>query len=148
MFIKKRGGKLTKVLVYVDDLIITGDDEAEMQRTRENFSVWLQMKELGQLKHFLGLEVDQREDGIFLCQQKYAKDLLLKYDMLNCKPTSAAMDTTVKLCAEEGKELEDPAMCRQLVGGRIYLTMTRTDITFVVGVVSSYMPFIHERQGM
>jgi len=73
MFIKKRGGKPTKVLVYVDDLIITGDDEAEMQRTRENFSVWLQMKELGQLKHFLGLEVDQREDGIFLCQQEVCK---------------------------------------------------------------------------
>ncbi|CAL8997356.1 unnamed protein product [Prunus brigantina] len=56
LFVKANGGKLAIVLVYVDDLIITGDDEEEIHRTKENLSVRFQMKELGQLKHFLGLE--------------------------------------------------------------------------------------------
>ncbi|KAE8723075.1 PLAC8 family protein [Hibiscus syriacus] len=58
LFVKANEGKLAIVLVYVDDLIITGDDEAEILQTKENLSVRFQMKELGQLKHFLGLEVD------------------------------------------------------------------------------------------
>jgi len=56
------------VLVYVDDLIVTGDDMVEIQRTRENLSAWFQTKELGQLKHFLGLEVDKKEARLFLYQ--------------------------------------------------------------------------------
>ncbi|KAM1391671.1 hypothetical protein ACFX2I_019364 [Malus domestica] len=59
LFVKANEGKLAIVLVYVDDLIITGEDEAEILRTKENLSVCFQMKELGQLKHFLGLEVDR-----------------------------------------------------------------------------------------
>ncbi|KAE8736454.1 PLAC8 family protein [Hibiscus syriacus] len=66
LFIKVNEGKLAIVLVYVDDLIITGDDEAEILQTKENLSVRFQMKELGQLKHFLGLEVDRTHEGIFL----------------------------------------------------------------------------------
>ena len=54
------------VLVYVDDIIITGDDADEVQRTRANLSVRFQMKELGELKHFPGLEVQRTEDGLFL----------------------------------------------------------------------------------
>ena len=55
------------MLVYVDDLIITGDDETEILRTKENLSIRFHMKELGQLKHFLGLEIDLTQAGIFLC---------------------------------------------------------------------------------
>jgi len=68
------------------------------------------MKELGQLKYFLGLKVDQRNE-LFLSQQKYAKDPLLKYGMLNCKPTSTPVETTIKLCVEE-KDLEDQTIYR------------------------------------
>ena len=96
------------------------------------------MKELGQFKHFLGLEVDLREDMLFFRQQKYAKDLLLKYEMLNCKPTSTHMETTIKLCAKEGKDLKDPTMYRQLAGSLINLTKTRPDNTFMVGLVIRY----------
>ena len=67
LFVKLQGSKLAVVLVYVDDLIITRDDEDEIRRIRENLVVRFQMKELGELKHFLGLEVDQVKDGLFLC---------------------------------------------------------------------------------
>ncbi|KAE8724129.1 hypothetical protein F3Y22_tig00010869pilonHSYRG00008 [Hibiscus syriacus] len=116
LFVKANEGKLAIVLVYVDDLIITGDDEAEILQTKENLSVRFQMKELGQLKHFLGLEVDRTHEGIFLCQQKYAKDLLKRFGMLECKSTSTPMEPNIKMCAHEGKDLEDATMYRQLVG--------------------------------
>ena len=110
LFVKLQGSKLVVVLVYVDDLIITGDDEDEIRRTRENLANCFQMKELGELKHFLGLEVDLVKYGLFLCQHKYAKDLLQKFEMLKCKPISTLVEVHAKLCAQEGKELEDPTM--------------------------------------
>ncbi|XP_060973935.1 uncharacterized mitochondrial protein AtMg00810-like [Cannabis sativa] len=97
------------------------------------------MKELGELKHFLGLEVDRTKEGLFLCQQKYAKDLLQRFGMLECKPISAPMEANAKLCAHAGKDLQDGAMYRQLVGSLIYLTLTQPDISYAVGVVSRYM---------
>jgi hypothetical protein len=97
------------------------------------------MKELGELNHFLGLEVERTKEGIFLGQQKYAKDLLQRYGMLDCKPISTPMDSNVRLQEDEGKELEDVTMYRQLVGSLIYLTLTRPDISYPVGVVSRYM---------
>ncbi|KAE8725578.1 PLAC8 family protein [Hibiscus syriacus] len=110
LFVKANEGKLTIVLVYVDDLIITGDDEAEILQTKENLSVRFQMKELGQLKHFLGLEL-----------------------------ISTPMEPNAKMCAHEGKDLEDATIYRQLVGSLIYLTLTRSDISYAVGVMSRYM---------
>ncbi|KAE8656488.1 Detected protein of unknown function [Hibiscus syriacus] len=97
------------------------------------------MKELGQLKHFLGLEVDRTHEGIFRCQQKYAKDLLKRFGMLECKSTSTPIEPNIKMCAHEGKDLEDATMYRQLVGSLIYLTLTRPDISYAVGVMTRYM---------
>ncbi|KAE8665560.1 PLAC8 family protein [Hibiscus syriacus] len=110
LFVKDNEGKLAIILVYVDDLIITGDDEAEILQTKENLSVRFQVKELGQLKHFLGLE-----------------------------STSTPMESNIKMCAHEGKDLEDATMYRQLVGSLIYLTLTRPDISYTVGVMSRKM---------
>ena len=97
------------------------------------------MKELGQLNHFLGLEIDRSEEGILLHQQKYSKDLLKKFGMLKCKPSSTPMEQTVKMSASAGKDFEDATMYRQLVGSLIYLTLTRPDISYAVGVMSRYM---------
>ncbi|KAE8708634.1 hypothetical protein F3Y22_tig00110336pilonHSYRG00004 [Hibiscus syriacus] len=139
LFVKVNEGKLAIVLVYVDDLIITGDDEAEILQTKENLSVRFQMKELGQLKHLLGLEVDRTHEGIFMCQQKYGKDLLKRFGMLESKLTLMPMEPNVKMCAHEGKDLEDATLYRQLVGSLIYLTLTRPDIFYVVSVMNRYM---------
>ena len=82
------------------------------------------MKELGELKHFLRLEIQITKDGLFLCQQKYAQDLLEKYGLLDCKPISTSMEINARLCSIKGKDLEDAMIYRQLVGNLIYLILT------------------------
>ena len=111
LFVKTKDGRLAIVLVYVDDLIITGDYSEEIQRTRAILSVQFRMKKLGELKHFLGLEVEFTK-GLFLGQQKYAKDLLQWYVMIDCKPMSTPMDSNVRLQENEGKDLEDVSIYR------------------------------------
>ncbi|KAF8413659.1 hypothetical protein HHK36_001651 [Tetracentron sinense] len=102
----------------------------------ENLSIWFQMKEF---KHFLGLEVEHTKKGFFLCQKKYVRDLILKYNMVDCKPVSTPVKANTKLCVEEGKDLEDSTMYRQLVGSLVYLTLTLSNISYVIGVVSQFM---------
>lgn len=139
LFVKQTKGKWSVILLYVDDLIITGDDVEEVQRVREHLSVRFEMKELGELKHFLGLEVERSDKGIFLCQRRYASNLLSKFGMTNCKPIASPMEANLKLRTDVGDKLEDARMYRQLVGSLIYLTISRPDIAFAVGVVSQFM---------
>ncbi|KAE8723067.1 PLAC8 family protein [Hibiscus syriacus] len=128
-------GKITEFLTKSGYSVTPADSSLFIKANEFRF----QMKELGQLKHFLGLEVDRTHEGIFLCQQKYAKDLLKRFGMLECKSTSTPMEPNIKMCAHEGKVLEDATMYRQLVGSLIYLTLTRPDISYAVGVMSRYI---------
>ena len=78
--------------------------------------------------------MEHTKERLFLGQQKYAKDLLQRYGMIDCKPISTPMDPNVRLQEDKGKNLEDVTMYRQLVGSLIYLTLTRPDISYAVGV--------------
>ncbi|KAL9250203.1 EMBRYO SAC DEVELOPMENT ARREST 30-like protein [Drosera capensis] len=116
LFVMAIDGKIISVLVYVDDLIITeDDDDDEIHRTRSNLSVRFHMKELGELNHFLGLKVQRVTEGLFLGQQKYAKDLLQKYGIVDYKPVSTLVEVHLKLCSTEGKDLEDSIMYKRLI---------------------------------
>ena len=123
----------------MDDLIITGENEREIYQIRENLVVPFQMKELEELQHFLGLKVDRTGEGFFLCQQNYTRDMLKKFNMLECRQVSTSMETKAKICAHEGKELNDKTKYRQLVGSLICLTLTRLNISYAAGVMSRYM---------
>jgi hypothetical protein len=123
----------------VDDLIISRDNNNEISQTKANLFVCFQMKEFGELRHFLGLKVENTKEGLFLYQHKYAKDLLQKFRMFKCKPISTSLEVNTKLCLSEGKDLEDIIMCRQLVDSLIDLTLTLSDIAYAVGVVSRFM---------
>ena len=100
LFVKTNKGKLPIVLVYVDDLILIGDDKEQIQ----------QIKEFGQLNHFFSLEFNQAEEGIFLCQQKYVKDLLKKFEMLECKQFSTPMNVNVN-CAHMKAKIYNIERC-------------------------------------
>ena len=97
------------------------------------------MKYLGELIYFLGIEVKRTSQDIWLLQRKYALDMLKKYGMTACKPMSTPLEHNVKLRADFQDVLEDPTMYRIMVGSLIYAILTRPDICHDVGVPSQFM---------
>ena len=86
MFFKKCRGKISVLIIYVDDMIITRDDHMEIKELEARLSKEFEMKNLGGLKYFLGIEVSRNKEGIFLSQRKYILDLLTEVGMIDCKP--------------------------------------------------------------
>jgi hypothetical protein len=87
----------------------------------------------------LGIEVTQNPKHVFISQKKYTGELLNKFGMVDCNPLSTPMEQNLKLTSKQGNEFEDETKYRQLVGSLIYLTTTRPDISFVVGILSRFM---------
>lgn len=79
------------MIIYVDDIIVTGDDEVEICKLQKQLATEFEMKNLGGLKYFLGIEVARSKQGIFLSQRKYVLDLLTEVGMLECKPADTPM---------------------------------------------------------
>ncbi|KAL3513933.1 hypothetical protein ACH5RR_026650 [Cinchona calisaya] len=98
-----------------------------------------EMTDMGLLCYFLGLEVHQSGGGIFISQRKFAIDLLKRFGMTNCKVSATPMNMNEKLQVEDGTRKGNAIHYRSLMGGLIYLTHTRPDIAFLVGVFSSFM---------
>ncbi|XP_059064546.1 secreted RxLR effector protein 161-like [Cryptomeria japonica] len=99
---------------------------------------------MGLLNFFLGLEINQNESGVQVSQSKYARDLLARFHMSDCKPTPTPFLSEVKLEDGQDTPLVDCTLYRQLVGSLLYLTHSRPDLSYAVGVVSRYMQEPHE----
>jgi Reverse transcriptase (RNA-dependent DNA polymerase) len=84
MFIRRKEGKLCVLIVYVDDIVLIGDDTVEMVRIKGSLAIEFEIKDLGPLRYFLGIEVANSPNGIFLSQQKYILELLHETVMLGC----------------------------------------------------------------
>lgn len=83
--------------------------------------------------------MNRTEKGIFPCQQRYAENLLERFGMAKCKAISSPIEVNARLGVEEGGDLNDPSLYRQLVGSLIYLTLSWSDIAHAVGIASRYM---------
>ena len=92
-------GKVTAFIVYVDDIVLTGNDLEEMGRLKHFLAKEFEIKDLGNLKYFLGIEVARSKDGIFVSQRQHVLDLLKETGMLGCKVVDTPMDHTLKLVA-------------------------------------------------
>ena len=136
LFIKHKEGKVTTLIVYVDDMVLTGDDPCEMKALQEYLATKFEMKDLGQLKYFLGIEVARSKHGVLLSQRKYVLDLLTETGMLDCKPVETPMETNHKLGILLDQAPTDKGRYQLLVGRLIYLSHTRLDISYAVSVVS------------
>ena len=101
---------------------VGGDNEAEVAHIKTLMKQEFDMKDLGELHYFLGIEIVRMKEGIWLPQRQYALDMLSKYGMTDCKPISMPLDQNLKLRADEGQVLEDVTMYRKIVGSLIYLS--------------------------
>ncbi len=136
---KKTDHGIVVIVIYVDDLIITGDSDANIFDLKKLLKQKFEMKDLGELRYFLVIEVIQSLKGIWLLQRQYALNKLSEYGMTGCKPISIPLEQNVKLSANEGDLVEDTTMYRRIVGSLIYMTITRPYLSYAVGVVSQFM---------
>jgi hypothetical protein len=91
-----------------------------------------QMSMMGELTFFLGIQVKQTKEGIFIHQAKYTKDLMKKFNMAELKPVSTLMSTAVTLDPDENSDVIDQREYRSMIGSLLYFTAPRSDIQFVV----------------
>ncbi|CAL9016681.1 unnamed protein product, partial [Prunus brigantina] len=139
LFLKHKENKITALIVYVDDMIVTGDDPDERKALQEYLSKEFEMKDLGTLKYFLGIEVSRSHQGIFLSQRKYVMDLLTETRMMGCKPVNTPMEENHKLGECTDHKPTNKEQYQRLVGRLIYLSHMRPDIAYAVSVVSQFM---------
>ncbi|RVX19263.1 Retrovirus-related Pol polyprotein from transposon RE1 [Vitis vinifera] len=140
MFIKhSNDGKIAILIVYVDDIILTGDHVTEMDRLKKSLALEFEIKDLGSLRYFLGMEVARSKRGIVVSQRKYILDLLKETGMSGCRPADTPIDPNQKLGDTNDGNLVNTTRYQKLVGKLIYLCHTRPDIAFAVSIVSQFM---------
>ncbi|GJS79258.1 putative ribonuclease H-like domain-containing protein [Tanacetum coccineum] len=138
LFIKKHKGDIFLVQVYVDDIIF-GSTKKELCIALEKLMhEKFQMSYMGELTLFLGLQVKQKKDGIFISQEKYVAKILKKFRLTEVKTASTPMETQKPLLKDEDGEEVDVHMYRSMIGSLMYLTSSRPDIMFAVCAYARY----------
>jgi transposase InsO family protein len=139
LFIYKHEKVIAYLLLYVDDIVLTSNTPSYLDKLITQLSAVFDLKDLGSLHYFLGLQVTRSFNGLYLNQAKYAHDLLKKHNMLDSKPAKSPSCPNTRLSLHDGDPLPDPHGYRSLVGALHYLTFTRPDISFSVHQVCQYM---------
>jgi hypothetical protein len=139
LFTKSTNTSFTTLLVYVDDIVLTGNFITDILDTKSQLHKTFGIKDIGVLKFFLGLEVAHSQQGITLCQRKYCLDLLTETGTLECKPSSIPMDPSNRLHHDDSGSYPSITEYRALIGKLLYLTSTRPDIAFPVQQLSQFL---------
>ncbi|KAL9413753.1 hypothetical protein AB3S75_027454 [Citrus x aurantiifolia] len=139
LFTKVVNNSFTVILVYVDDIIIAGDDTIEIQKLKERLQSNFKVRDLGNLKFFLGIEVARTKSGIYLSQRKYVLELLEDFGLLGSCPSKTPMEQNLKLTNSDGELISNVSSYRRLIGRLLYLTVTRPDIAYCVQTLSQFL---------
>ncbi|XP_043717828.1 uncharacterized mitochondrial protein AtMg00810-like [Telopea speciosissima] len=138
-FVLRQGSASIFILIYVNDIIITGSDMALLQDIKTRICTTFHTKDIGPLKYFLGIELARSQQGLYLCQRKYTLNILSDSGLTGTRPVDFPMEQNLKLSDSTGSILSDPSPYRRLVGRLIYLTVTRPDIVHTVNILSQFM---------
>lgn len=150
VFTKVSGQSLVIILIYVDDLLITGNDPTLIQSAKDILHVSFKIKDLGDLHYFVGIEFAHSNDGILMTQRKYALELIVEAGLRTAQLVHMPFDSSHKLTTTEYDKvitpdlnsdplLLDPSTYQHLVEKLLYLAMTRVDISFAVQHLSQFM---------
>ncbi|GKC46050.1 tryptophan aminotransferase-related protein 3-like protein [Tanacetum coccineum] len=135
LFIYSRGDTLLYILVYVDDIIVTGNNKGTIDNIICQLGSAFALKDLGPLNYFLGIEIVPHVSGILLSQKKYILELLQSAGLSNCNPVSSPMVILSSLSLDDNTAFSNPVKYRQVVGSLQYVTLSRPDIAFAVNKV-------------
>jgi hypothetical protein len=127
------------LLLYVDDIILTANTTQALHHIIASLHNEFAMSDLGDVHHFLGVNVHRTEHGMFLSQQQYALEILERANMTNCNPIATPANTKPKLSGQDGKPVSDPSEYRSLAGASQYLTLTRPDLSYAIQQICLFM---------
>ena len=123
LFLRRIDKGTILLLLYVDDMIVTGDDLSGIQELKDFLSHQFEMKDLGHLSYFLGLEITHYTDGLYITQAKYVSDLLSRVGLTDSKTVDTPVELNAHLTPSGGKPLSNPSLYRRLVDNLVYLTL-------------------------
>ncbi|XP_031279030.1 uncharacterized protein LOC116137478 [Pistacia vera] len=149
LFTWHKGTTVIALIIYVDDILITGNDESSIRTLKEHLNKHFRIKDLGEPKYFLGIEIARSPTGISLSERKYVLELVSDSGLSACKPSIIPLEQNIKLTSQQYDSettfsendplLQDPSPYQRLVGRLIYLTVTRPDISYAVHILSQFM---------
>jgi Reverse transcriptase (RNA-dependent DNA polymerase) len=139
LYVKDENGDMLVVALYVDDLIFTGSNYEMVDEFKRVMKSEFEMTDLGLMSYFLVLQIKQGDEGIFVSQEVYAKEILKRFKMEDCKSVKMPIDCGVNLSRHDKGKVIDTTLYKSLVDSLRYLTCTRLDILYVVSLVSRYM---------
>jgi hypothetical protein len=138
LYFKLDQGHMIILEVYVDDIIFGSDNNTLSQQFSLDMQKEFEMSLLGELTHFLGLQITQYDDGIFISKTKYIKEMLKIYDMEGCKAVSTPMITGCKLSKYDTSLATYQKSYRSMIGSLLYVTTSRPDVMHAVGQVARF----------
>ncbi|XP_044461807.1 uncharacterized mitochondrial protein AtMg00810-like [Mangifera indica] len=139
LYVKGVNDNVITISLYVDDLFVIGNNEELMQQFKAQMMKVFEMTDLGEMPYFLGIEIQQSQQGIFISQQKSAKEVFMKFNMKNCRSISTPLMQNEKLRKDDKAEKVNESLYRSLISCLMYLTVTRPDIMFAVSLLSRFM---------
>jgi len=144
LFYRTQGSDILLLLIYVDDILLTGSSSSQITKLIAHLSAVFHMKNLGDIHYFLGLQIARDESTFTVTQTRYLLSLLQKFGLDGAKPVSTPLASGASMSATDGVPLADPSHYRCLVGSLQYLTLTRPDISFAVHHVCRFMQAPHD----
>jgi len=138
LFIKHFKTGMIIAQIYVDDIVFGSTSQGKVDEFVSQMTKEFEMSMVGELSYFLGLQVKQLKEGIFITQAKYAKNLVKRFGLEGSKHMTTPMGTNIKLTKDEEGVSVDPTLYRSMIGSLLYLTASRPDICFSVGVCARY----------
>jgi len=141
VYIRREGEKIIIIAIYVNDINLASNDEALLQKMKEVLAKCFRMTDLGPIHHILGLHITRDHESISINQTRYTNQLLKKYRMSECHPTSTPLDTSIKLLPlPSDEEPMDKHLYRSAVGSLLHLAIvSRPDIATAVGMVARHI---------
>jgi hypothetical protein len=136
LYIKVSQGNILLIEIYVDDIIFGSDDDRLSQKFAKDMQSEFEMSLLGELSFFLELQIRQSNEGIFISQTKYIREMLKRFRMEDCKPVITPMQTSCKLSKDDDSKSTDQRQYRSMIGSLLYVTASRPDVMQAVGQVA------------
>jgi hypothetical protein len=138
IFTLNHGTDFLLIQIYVDDIIFCGSSHTLVSRFQKMMESEFQMSMMGEVTFFLGLQVKQTKQDTFVYQAKYTNDLMKKFNLAELKPVFTSMSSVASLGPDKDDEAVDQREYRSMIGSLLYLTATRPDIQFTVGLYACF----------